>query len=84
MKTRKVCGVDELLARVLKKLADMDKTEVLCMCYRIYEESERPEDFVTTVMIPIEKKKNTKKYEEYRTISLIPRATKVLLRTLNR
>src|SRR6266576_3275615 len=58
--------------------------EIVKLCNRIYTTVEWPKDFVRTVMIPIPKKQGTRKCEEYRTISLISHAAKIMLRILNR
>ena len=50
----------------------------------IYDSGEWPEDFLNTVMIPIEKKTNAVRCEDHRTISLISHASKVMLKIINR
>jgi len=42
-----------------------------------------PEDSEKCVMIPLPKKQKTNKYEEYRTLSLISHASKILTKIVN-
>lgn len=50
----------------------------------IYDSGEWPDDFLTMIMIPLEKKNNARKCTDYRTISLISQAAMILLRKLNK
>lgn len=50
----------------------------------VYETGELPEDFLKCVMIPILKKQKAKKCEEYRTLSLISYALKVLTKIVHK
>src|SRR6266576_1795586 len=84
MKNGKAVGIDEIPIEVLKCLDDRGIQEIVKLCNRIYTTGEWPKDFVRTVMIPIPKKQGTRKCEEYRTISLISHAAKIMLRILNR
>ena len=43
-----------------------------------------PEEFKETVLLPIPKKNNAKKYEEFRTIRLIVHTAKIILVIMNR
>ena len=43
-----------------------------------------PDDFTKTVMIPLPKKNNAIKCEDYRTISLISHASKIMLKILTK
>ena len=60
------------------------RKEVMSLCKEIYNKGKWPKEFSEMIMIPIPKKKNTKKCEEFRTISLISHIAKILLRTINR
>ena len=48
----------------------------------IYKNGDWPDDFTRSNMIPLEKKTNTNKCEEHRTISLISHASKIPLKAL--
>src|SRR6266550_6007049 len=84
MKNGKAVGIDEIPIEVLKCLDDRGIQEIVKLCNRIYATEEWPKDFVRTVMTPIPKKQGTRKCEEYRSISLISHAAKIMLRILNR
>ncbi|XP_075230319.1 uncharacterized protein LOC142329530 [Lycorma delicatula] len=83
MKNRKACGVDEVPAELWKGLGERRIRDITSLCNLIYESSDWLEDFMTTIMVPVEKKSNTLKCEEYRTTSLISHAAKILLRVVN-
>jgi len=50
----------------------------------MYEQGKWPEDFVKSIMIPIPKKENATDCSDYSTISLIPHASKIMLRILTK
>ncbi|XP_075237042.1 uncharacterized protein LOC142333606 [Lycorma delicatula] len=77
---RKACGDDEVPAELWKGLVKRGIRDMTSLCNFIYESGDWPKDFVTTIMVPIKKKSNTLKCEEY---SLILHAAKILLRLLN-
>jgi Reverse transcriptase (RNA-dependent DNA polymerase) len=54
------------------------------VCREIYETGLWPKEFLETLLIPIEKKAGASKCEDFRTISLISHAAKVLLRVVSR
>ena len=84
MKARKAVGVDNIPCELLKNLGRDGKRRFFELVRRIYEEGCWPEDFVKTVIIPLPKKKKAVECGDYRTISLISHAAKVVLRILNR
>ena len=49
---------------------------------RIYETGKFPDDFLTSVFVPVPKTSNAVQCEQYRTISLITHASKILLHTI--
>ena len=54
------------------------------LCKQIYKTGIWTEDFTRTVMIPIPKKENAIECSDYRTISRIPHASKILLKVLTK
>jgi hypothetical protein len=50
----------------------------------MYEEGKWPDDFTRTVMIPLPKKNNAVNCSDYRTISLICHASKIMLKVLTK
>ena len=84
MKNGKAVGIDEIPIELLRCMGEEGLEEIVKLCNSIYIRGEWPKDFVKTVMIPIPKKQGTRKCQEYRTISLISHAAKIMLRVLNR
>ncbi|KAJ4434176.1 hypothetical protein ANN_22724, partial [Periplaneta americana] len=62
MKNGKATGVDGIPIELVKCLGE-DKKQILSLCNAINEKDEWLEDFMDTVLIPILKKNNAKKYE---------------------
>src|SRR5438034_1518483 len=83
IKNGKAAGVDDIPAEFSKILEEeaLNKLEELCM--EIYNTGIWPDDFTKSVMIPIPKKPNALDCTDYRTISLVSHASKILLKILN-
>ena len=64
---------------MLKCLGEKATEELTEICQQIYTIGEWPSDFLQTVMIPLEKKANATERQDYRTISLISHALKIVL-----
>ena len=80
--TRKACGGDGIPAELFQILKD-DAVKVLhSICQQIWKTQQWPQDWKGSVFIPIPKKGNAKECSDYRTISLISHATKVMLKIL--
>src|SRR6218665_3004132 len=84
MKNNKAQGFDNINAEILKSLGEKALKELIQLCQDIYRTGEWPEDFLQTILIPLKKKANAVRCEEYRTISLLTHASKVLLRVLTK
>ena len=84
MKNEKATGVDDIPAEFLKLLDDETMERLSDLCKRIYETGIWPEDFTRAVMIPIPKKVHAVECSDYRTISLITHASKILLKILTK
>ena len=84
MKGNKATGIDKIPVELLKNVGGRGKGEFYNLCRKIYEEGKWPEDFTKTILIPLQKKHNAVECRDYRTISLISHAAKVILRILNR
>jgi len=54
------------------------------LCQKLYETGKWPADFLQTVIIPLEKKPNATECNDFRTISLLRHAAKVLIRVLTK
>jgi exonuclease III len=84
MKKNKAVGVDGIPAEFLKSLGENATQELIELCMEMYEQGIWPEDFTKVVMIPLQKKANAVECEDYRTISLISHASKIMLKVLTR
>jgi len=82
LKKRKAEGCDGIPAELMQNMDENGTKMLLEICKKIYECGEWPEDFTTTVMIPIKKKPLTRECSEHRTISLITHASKIILRII--
>ena len=58
--------------------------KVFTHCQNIYETGKWPADFLQTVIILLEKKPNATACSDFRTISLLGHAAKVLIRALTK
>ena len=54
------------------------------LCKNIYDKGKWPEDFLKSILIPLEKKKNAVRCEDFRTISLTSHASKIILRIMTK
>ena len=84
LKSGKAEGVDEIPAELLKALVTKGKRELYAICNQIYIQGEWPQDFLEAIIIPLEKKNGAQECVDFRTISLIPHASKVVLKILTR
>lgn len=84
MKEGKAVGVDEIPAEMLKNLGERAQQEIYEICKEMYEKGEWPDDFTRTNIIPLPKKNNAVKCSDYRTISLICHASKIMLKVLTK
>ena len=82
LKNGKAVGVDGIPAEFWNNLGDGATAKLVELCKEIYEMCKWADDFQKTVMIPLQKKVNVTACEDYRTISLITYASKILLRVL--
>ena len=78
----KASGGDEIPVELFQILKD-DAVKVLhSICQQIWKTQQWPQDWKRSVFIPIPKKGNAKECSNYRTISLILHASKVMLKNL--
>ena len=82
MKKNKAEGLDGIPAEFWKSLGKRATRELVELCQQMYRQGVWPEEFTKIVMIPIPKKVNATECSDYRTISLIPHASKILLKIL--
>ena len=80
--TNKTSGGDGIPVELFQILKD-DAVKVLhSICQQIWKTQQWPQDWKRSVLIPISKKRNAKECSNYRTIALIPHASKVMLQIL--
>jgi hypothetical protein len=84
MKNGKAKGYDEIPAEFWKLLGETALGKIEELCQDIYVKGRWPGNFTKSVLIPIPKKPNADECGDYRTISLIPHISKILLRILNK
>ena len=80
--TNKASGSDGIPVELFQILKD-DTVKVLhSICQKIRRTQKLPQDWKSSVFIPIPKKGNAKEYSNYRTIALTSQASKVMLKIL--
>lgn len=85
MKAGKAAGPDEVHGELLKTLHDDDHLTVLTSLFnKIYRTGQLPQDWLQSTFIPLPKKPNAKRCEEFRTISLMSHVLKLFLKVLHR
>ena len=84
MKEGKAAGVDEIPAEMLKSLGEKALQELYEIYKQIYEEGKWPDDFTRLAMIPLPKKSNAVKCSDFRMISFISHASKIMLKVLTK
>ena len=75
----KATGVDDIPAEFLQCCVPQSVKIITKTINRIYETGKFPDDFLTSVFAPVPKTSNAAQCEQYRTISLITHASKILL-----
>lgn len=84
LKPLKAPGLDGVCSELIQYGGDAAKRGIYNICQRAWEEEAFPEIWTKSIIIPIPKKGDLKLCENYRTISLIPHASKVLLEVIRR
>ena len=80
--TNKASGGDGIPVELFQILRD-DAVKVLhSICQKIWKTQQWPQDWKSSVLIPIPKKGNTKECPNYHAIALISHASKVMLKIL--
>ena len=78
----KASGVDDIPIELLTVLRDDAVKVMLVLCQQIWRTQQWPKDWKRTIYIPIRKKGSAKDCSNYRTIALIPHASKIILKIL--
>jgi hypothetical protein len=82
MKNNKAEGIDGIPGEFWKNLGQEGMKVLIDLCRKIYVTGIWPSDFTKAVMVPLPKKVNAVECNDYRTISLIPHASKILLKII--
>lgn len=84
MQPRKAAGIDNIPAELIKGGGE-ELTDMLTkICREIWRTKQWPKEWLRSVVVPLPKSGNSSKCENYRTISLICHASKVMLGVLHR
>ena len=78
----KASGGDGIPFELFQILKDDAAEVLLSICQQIWKTQQQPQDWKTSVFIPIPKKGNAKECSNYCTIALISYASKVMLKIL--
>ena len=79
LKTGKATGFDDISAEMIKVSGDLGISLLHKLIVKIWQTGEWPEEWGRAVLIPIPKKGDLQQCSNYRTISLISHASKVML-----
>jgi hypothetical protein len=82
LKNKKAAGIDGIQAELWKEAGEEVKNRLFQIIRDIYATGEMPEDYIKSIIIPIPKKAAAKKCEEFRTISLLSHASKILTKII--
>ena len=80
--TNKASGEDGIPLKLLQFLKDDAEKVLHSICQQIWKTQQWPQDWKTSVFIPVPKKGNAKECSNYRTIALISHVSKVMLKIL--
>lgn len=75
-------GADNIPAELLKHGGEEMKNAITKICQKIWMTKEWPQEWTQSLIIPLPKKGNLRKCQNYRTISLISHTSKILLRVI--
>ena len=77
-------GNDGISAELLKHIGHKGVQILHGICQKVWRAGQWPADWTESIIIPLHKKGSTKKCENYRTISLMSHASKILLAIINK
>ncbi|XP_012550728.1 uncharacterized protein LOC105842410 [Bombyx mori] len=80
---RKAVGFDEIPIETIKAMGEIGVDILHIICCRIWITGVWPSDWSHSIFIPLHKKGSTKKCNNYRLISLVSHASKVMLHIIN-
>ena len=83
LKRNKAVGFDEIPIETIKTMGEIGVDILHTICRRIWVTRTWPSDWSHSIFIPLHKKGSTKKCNNYRLISLISHASKIMLHIVN-
>jgi len=78
----KSTGADNIPAELLKHGGETVITHVTAICQKIWETKQWPTEWTQSLIIPLSKKGNLRQCQNYKTISLINLASKIMLKVI--
>ena len=82
LKNGKATGCDDISAETIKACGDLGIYLLHKLIVKIWQTGEWPDDWRRAVLIPIQKKGDLQQCSNYRTMSLISHASKVMLKII--
>jgi|UniRef100_A0A2S2PW43 hypothetical protein len=82
LKNKKAARIDGIQAELWKESGEKVKNRLFQIIKDTYATGEIPKDFIKSINIPIPKKAAENKCEEFRTISLLSHASKILTKII--
>ena len=84
LKEQKAPGADNIGAELITNGGEKTIKILHTLCNNIFKSKKWPSQWIESILIPIPKKANSRKCSDFRTISLISHASKVLLKIIQR
>lgn len=82
MKTCKAAGKDDISMELIQNVSIELQEELFKLVNEIYTTGKISKDFKESIIIPIPKKPTADKFDEFRTISLMAHAAKILVKII--
>ena len=79
---RKAMGVDNLPIELIKAVGEPAITALTALCQQIWTSNSWPQEWKRSIFLPLPKKGDIRLCSNYRTIALIPHASKILLKII--
>lgn len=83
LKPNKAVGSDEIPIETIKAMGEIGVDILYTICHRVWVSGDWPSDWAHSTFVPLHKKGSTKKCGNYRLISLISHASKIMLHVIN-
>jgi hypothetical protein len=78
----KATGVDELPIELMKAAGKAAVTALTALCQQIWKSNVWPQEWRRSIFLPLPKQGELRLCSNYRTIALIPHASKILLKII--